>query len=244
MKRYLILITILFTTLSLFAQDKESAGSESVAGKVEESVRSGSRDRLVVDLLFVNWAQLDGKVTDVQWFSRGFNIYFMYDIILGKSNFSVAPGLGFGIENVHTTKALYQDTASTEFYSHSVHPSNPKSDDYKKYKLNTVYIDVPLELRFRGKPNAKNKSFKMALGIKGGIMIDNHSKLKYEERNRPRVIKQKNYADMMLFRYGPTFRMGFGAFNVVGYYSLAPLFNSNGPSNIHPFSVGISINGL
>lgn len=244
MKRYSILLILVLTTANLVAQDKASKKSEDVKKKVEETVQSGSRDRLVVDFLFVNWAQLDGKTTDVKWFSRGYNIYFMYDIIIAKSRFSVAPGLGFGLENAVTDKALFQDTASTSFVSFASHPTNPASKDYKKYKLNTVYLDVPLELRFRGKPNSKNKSFKMAVGIKGGIMLDNHTKLKYEERGKPRVIKQKNYADLMLFRYGPTFRIGFGAFNLIGYYSLGPLFNSNGPSNVHPFAVGFSINGL
>ena len=217
--------------------------------KNEEKVQSGSRDRIIVELNFLNWAQLrkgdDGYVDPgIKWFSRGFNFYFMYDVILGKSRFSVAPGIGFGIENAHLERSLYQDSSTTYFVDFELNPEVPESNDYKKYKLNTVYLDIPLELRYRGKPNARNKSFKMAVGFKAGINIDNHTKLKYEERDKPRVQKNKNYDDIMLFRYGPTFRIGYGAFNIVAYYSAGELFTSGGPDGIHPFSVGISINGL
>lgn len=244
--KYFLMICLLLTGITTtWAQETEDDKKKDDDKKNEEKVQSGSRDRLIVELNFVNWAQLDGKQVQTKWYSRGYNFYFMYDIILGKSRFSVAPGLGFGIENAVLEKALYQDTTTSyfvDFNDERVSPSN--ATDYKKYKLNTVYIDIPLELRFRGKPNARNKSFKMAVGFKGGINIDNHTKLKYEERDKPRVQKNKNYDDIMMFRYGPTFRIGYGAINVVGYYNLGELFKSGGPSGIHPFSVGISINGL
>lgn len=236
MKRVIISVLCCVLAFSAMAQDTTHVD------KVIENVQSGSRDRLVFEYTFVNWAQLDGKQVNTKWWSRGFNIYFMYDLILGKSNFSFAPGIGLGLENVHTEKGLYQDTASTSFVPYS--QMYPASSDYKKHKLQTVYVDIPLELRFRSKPNAKNKSFKLSVGFKGGVMVDNHTKMKYEGRGGSKVIKTKNYSDIMRFRFGPTFRIGYGAFNIVAYYNLNELFNSNGPQGIHPFAAGISINGL
>lgn len=243
MKRIAIVLSIMMLTFGLMAQEGGNTPAQTKQ-KLEDKVQSGSRDRLVIEVGFVNWAQLDGKAANVKWHSMYYNFYFMYDMIIKKSRFSFAPGIGFGIENLATDKTLFQDTASTSFLAFENNPNYAGKEGFKKHKINTTYLDIPLELRFRAKPNAKNQSFKMALGFKGGIKIDNFSKVWYEERGRKRSIKTKNYADVMLFRFGPTFRIGYGAFNVTAFYNLNDYFNSNGPSNVHPFNVGISINGL
>ncbi|CAN5145359.1 hypothetical protein BH09BAC1_BH09BAC1_26130 [soil metagenome] len=241
MKRFFLLILCSIFFLGAFAQD-----STSTKDKVKEKVaQTGSRDRIVVEVGFDNWHQSDGKVTDVKWFSRSYGFYFMYDLLLGKSRFSFAPGVGFGVSNVFTSKGLVEDSVGTRFATH-LEASGVNDEDVKKHKLVTNFVDIPLELRFRSKPNKHNKSFKLAVGFKGGVLFDSHTKLKFDSdsRDKPRVIKVKNFIDLNRFRYGPTFRVGYGAFNVFGFYNLASLFKDEGPSGIHPFTVGISINGL
>lgn len=240
MKRFLLFALCGVFTLGAFAQDTIQPKE-----KVKEKVaQTGSRDRIVVEVGFDHWHQQDGKLTDVKWFSRSYGFYFMYDLLIKKSRFSVAPGLGFGISNVFTSKGLVEDTTSTYFADFNT-AYGVENDDVKKHKLSTAFIDIPVELRFRAKPDKRNKSFKLAIGFKGGVLFDSHTKMKYEtDRDKPRVVKVKNYVDLSRFRYGPTFRIGYGAFNVFGFYSLGELFKEDGPSGIHPFTVGISINGL
>ena len=240
MKHFLLLLMCSVLGIGAFAQD-----TTTVQDKVKEKVaQTGSRDRLIVEVGFDHWHQTDGKHTDVKWFSRSYGFYFMYDILIKKSRFSVAPGLGFGISNVFTSKGIVEDTASTYFADFD-DAYGIAEDDVKKHKLTTSFIDLPVELRFRAKPNSRNKSFKVAVGFKAGVLFDSHTKLKYEtEREKPRVVKVKNFADLNRFRYGPTFRIGYGPFNVFGYYNLSELFKEEGPGGIHPFTVGFSINGL
>lgn len=240
MKRFLLLFLCSILALGAYAQD-----TTSTPDKVKEKVaQTGSRDRIVVEVGFDHWHQADGKHTDVKWFSRSYGFYFMYDLLLGKSRFSFAPGVGFGISNVFTSSGLVEDSVGTRFAPH-LEASGVAEDDVKKHKLVTNFVDIPLELRFRAKPNSKNKSFKMAIGFKGGVLFDSHTKLKFEtDREKPRVVKVKNFVDLNRFRYGPTFRIGYGAFNVFGFYNLGQLFKEEGPQGIHPFTVGISINGL
>ncbi len=240
MKRFFLLLLCGTLGFAAYAQD-----TTKTADKVKEKVaQTGSRDRLVVEVGFDHWHQKEGKVTDVKWFSRSYGLYFMYDILIKKSRFSVAPGLGFGISNVFTSKGLVEDTTSTYFADFNT-AYGVAEDDVKKHKLTTSFVDIPVELRFRAKPNSRNKSFKLAVGFKAGVLFDSHTKLKYEtEREKPRVIKTKNYVDLNRFRYGPTFRIGYGPFNVFGFYNLGELFKDEGPGGIHPFTVGISINGL
>ncbi len=242
MKRFLLLLTCSIFALGAYAQDTTATKDKTVKEKVAQT---GSRDRIVVEIGFDHWHQKEGKATDVKWFSRSYGFYFMYDLLLGKSRFSFAPGLGFGVSNVFTSKGLVEDSVGTRFASH-LEASGVNDDDVKKHKLVTNFIDIPLELRFRAKPNSKNKSFKFAVGFKGGVLFDSHTKIKFDSdaRDKPRVVKVKNFIDLNRFRYGPTFRIGYGAFNVFGYYNLGELFKEAGPDGIHPFTVGISINGL
>jgi hypothetical protein len=242
MKRFLLLLVCSILAFGAYAQEDTVPEKKKISEKVAQT---GSRDRIVVELGFDHWNQANGKTTDVKWFSRSYGIYFMYDIILKKSRFSLAPGLGFGISNVFTSKGLIEDSTTTRFASFK-DAYGVEDDAVKKHKLVTSFVDLPVELRFRAKPNKHNKSFKFAIGFKAGVLFDSHTKLKYTTptRDKPRVEKVKNYADLNRFRYGPTFRIGYGAFNIFGFYNLGEVFKDGGPAGIHPYTVGFSINGL
>ena len=127
----------------------------------------------------------------------------------------------------------------------------PISDSitYKRNKLSTAYIDVPLELRYRTKPNDKGNSFKVALGVKGGFLLSNYTKFIGQGNNfgvSSTSTKYKKYdiPNIAKFRYGATVRIGYGPFNINAFYSLSPLFDKNAGPQITPISVGISFNGL
>lgn len=235
----LLSIIIIVSSLATFAQDTTGLSNtiKETTSKVKEKY-SGSRDRIVVDIFFDNWLHNEDSLK-TNWYSRGFNAYFMYDIQLGKKKlFSVAPGLGIGTHNVFHNSALVLDTAGNSQLI-------KRTDDYKRNKMGLAYVDIPLELRFRSKPNAKNKSFKVALGIKAGILIDSKTKSREEDANgEMKVFKTKRLDNINLFRYGATFRIGYGPFNVFAFYSLSKVFEKDKGPQLTPFSVGFSINGL
>lgn len=197
---------------------------------------SGSRDRLVIDLTIDNW---DHDIDDIniKFQSRGFNAYFMYDMLLGKKKqlFSVAPGIGIGTSHIFSNNSPLEDSTGTHFVK--------RTDKFKRNKFAVSYIDVPVELRFRTKPNAKNKSWKVAVGLKAGILVDSKTKLKQKNINGDtKIFKEKRFDDLERFRVGSTFRFGYGPFNIIAFYSFTELFDKG--DKIHPFSIGISINGL
>lgn len=218
----------------------------SILEEGERIVEAESQDRLIFELTHDNWSfDSDDELVFVddystRWYSRGISLYFMYDVVFGNSNFSFAPGLGFQSTNVfHNGRLIVNDsTGYTEFHELG------DLEDFRKNKLNITYIDIPLELRFRTRPNARGSSFKIGLGFKGGIRVDSKTKIKHAVDGDMKVFKEKRLANLNRFRYGPTFRIGYGVFNVVAYYSLTEVFeDGRGPSLI-PFSVGISLNGL
>ena len=78
-------------------------------------------------------------------------------------------------------------------------------------------------------------NFKLYLGFKAGVLVNDHSKYKNEN------IKYKvyNLSNVLPYRYGPYIRLGFNKISFVGFYSLTSIFNENGEKLI-PYHVGIS----
>jgi hypothetical protein len=242
MKQLFIVLSAVCLTITAFSQTTDTLNHElkEKATALKEKA-GGSRDRIVVELTFDNWIHNEDSLK-VKWYSRGFNAYFMYDIQLGKKKlFAVAPGLGIGTSSIFTNSRLVEDVDSLGGGTRLVE----RTDSYKKNKLGLTYLDIPVELRFRSKPNAKNKSFKVAIGFKAGLLLDGKTKVKQKDADgNMKVYKEKRYDDLNRFRYGATFRIGYGPFSVIGFYSLSKIFDKGKGPGITPFSVGIAINGL
>ena len=243
MKKYTYLLLLFFfaTSLQAFAQEETIETTVETTDDFIEFKKNinKSKDRLVIDLSYDMLLNLPDSIKTTG-FSRGFNAYFTYDIVLGKSKFSVAPGIGIGNNNYFMNYSLSSDSLGTYF--------NKISDDIdvKKTKIALSYIDIPLELRYRSTPNKKGSSWKLAAGIKAGMMIQNKWKYKGEDlSNNGSEVKFKSYdiENINKFRYGVMMRGGYGMWNVFAYYSLSDVFNDKGPS-MTPLSFGISINGL
>ena len=261
MKKALLCLLVMFSAVTAFSQTEPGREkSESAIQKAKEKVaQTGSRDRLVFDFTYDNWYRKNLPGLSTKGMGFGFNFYFFYDILLGKSRFSVAPGIGFGVSNVEVNQQLAKRNDTTLVANFSTLTDDQKNvyrtktnftpfldaQHISHYRINTLFLDIPVELRYRTKPNKRNKSVKVAVGFKGGILIENHTTVKNTGPDgNKEILKTAHYSDMSLFRYGPTFRIGYGPFSVIGYYGLGELFGSSGPQSIHPFSVGISVNGL
>jgi hypothetical protein len=241
MKKLLFYIITLGMAITGFSEDKDEAKTF----EETKAIVNKAKDRLVIDLsvdmLFNKPDSLKVKV-----FSRGLNAYFMYDVVIAKSHFSFAPGLGIGTNNYYINSSIVSDTNKTYTI-----PINKDIYDYKKNKISVAYVDIPVELRFRSKPNEKGTSWKLGAGFKAGINISNKWKYKGADLsadptdvNKDDVKwKQFNLDNIQKFRYGVTLRGGYGMVNAFVYYSLSDLFKS-GSVRLTPFSFGIQINGL
>lgn len=234
MKRLITVFVALTMCLGVFAQ------SEQVKEKVNKA-----KDRLVFELNTGYLLHDSDEGYKQKGFQRGLNVYFMYDIVIKESNFSIAPGVGIGTENWYNNNMVGFTDSLTTF--------SPFADsiNVKNSKLGLTYIDVPIELRFRSKPNDKNWQWKLAAGFKIGFLLASKWKYKGDEFRGIRndtdgTIKFKEFGipNMDRLRYGVTARGGFGPFNLHFYYSLSKLFQSGKGPDLQPLVFGISINGL
>lgn len=180
--------------------------------------------------------------------SNTVNLYYFYDMRLGKSKFSIHPGVGFGLERYkfNNNKTLGYNSAQDRVFMTDVTLPN-----LRKTKLVTNYIDIPFEVRFSSRPDDPNRSFKVSLGFKVGLLYESFTKIKYSEDGERKKIKDKQNFNLFPIRYGPYFRIGGGNFSVYAYYSLSPLFKSRGfgkeqlggnvAENINNLTFGISL---
>ncbi|MCH8318848.1 MAG: PorT family protein [Bacteroidetes bacterium] len=225
MKKLLFAI-LCMTVLLATAQDKEKAKLYPPVKKVN----------FTDDYTWNTWLNVPDSIK-LKGTSRGFNFYIMRNFELGKS-FEFSIGLGFGNSNIFFDKSIisYDDSSNTVFID---------TITFKSYKLSTTYIDLPLELRFKTKPNASQKSFKIAIGGKIGYLINSHTKFKGEDylninggsELRHKILNIKNIAKV---RYGATARIGYGNVYLFAYYSLSTVFEKDKGPKATPFSAGLT----
>lgn len=229
LKRFTLFL-LLMLPVALFAQEVEKG-----AGTKRTTINKPARDFLMLQFTYEGWDKPDSiKTTGI---GRGFNVYLCYDFPIKNSNFSFAAGIGIGTSNIYfKDQELILDNPAD-----SAARFIPESQDYKKSKLTTAYLEAPFELRFFTNKANRNKGFKMAAGFRAGTMIGAHTKVK-QQNNVVRKVNTKNYLEN--WRFAVTGRIGWGNFALVGSYNLNKLFDEGQGPEITPYSIGISITGL
>jgi hypothetical protein len=120
---------------------------------------------------------------------------------------------------------------------------------FKKYKISTAFLEVPIELRFSSNPEEDGKSLKAAIGVKVGTMIAAWAKGKdLEDRSgnttNEYVMKEKSKRFFNTNRISATARLGYGHFTLFGSYSLTPLFKEGLGPKMNTLSLGLTLSGL
>ncbi|RAJ85330.1 outer membrane protein with beta-barrel domain [Chitinophaga dinghuensis] len=233
MKKIIFTLGLIAASLGVFAQD---AGSP--MNKAMNSV-THSRDFLMIQVAYDGWAGSPDSVKT--GFNRGFNIAFMYDMPLKKSNFSIAPGIGISTSGV-MLKDHSMDVAGRV---NATDVTFPYTTTNKRYKVATTYIEIPVELRYRSVPDNANKGFKAALGVKIGALVDAHTKAKFTGPNGGKTTdKERNKEFFNPWRFAATARVGYGNFALFGSYSLNPLLKNSDKYDIRSYQIGIALSGL
>jgi hypothetical protein len=182
--------------------------------------------------------------------SPTFNIYYLYDMSIGESAFSYHPGFGVGTEKYTFSDDItlgygldMSGNREVQFvYLDSIYGPGTS---FKKSQFVPIYLDIPMELRWRSKKYDRKKSVKVAIGGKVGLLIDNKTKVKYTDlSSETKKTKQKENFEMNTIRYGAYAKVGFGGFSAFYYYSFSDLFKKdNGPMGTTMYSntFGVSL---
>lgn len=232
---------LLISGSTVLAQEPAAKPAKKDWSKLDLSKRPA--DHFMIQFGYAGWGGKPDTIT-TGGFSRSFNMYLLFDFPF-KTNprLSVAIGPGIGTDNIffENTTIDIKNRQQAEFNRDTV-------TQYKKYKLQTGYLEVPVEFRFSSDPANMNKSWKIAIGAKVGTMVTAKTKAKVDldENGDGGYIAKVN--DKKFFngtRLAAIGRVGYGNISLFGTYTFTEFFKEgSGPQGIRPFTVGLTLSGL
>lgn len=249
MKKSFLLLALICSFVFAVAQDTTSTGKKKKDwSKVNISNRP--KDHLIFQLGALSWTQVPDSIS-TKGLSRSFNFYFSFDFPFKTDpRFSVGLGAGVGTDNMFFDKSSGRDLNITNAngISYKKHAGADTAIQYKSVKLQTAYLEAPVELRFMTKPATPNKSLKLVLGVKIGTLISAVDKTRFERDaagNVQYTRKEKDKKNFNNLRIVPTARIGFGNLALFAQYQINDFIKEGqGPNQIKPLTIGITITGL
>lgn len=215
---------VLFTLITLVIS--ASAFAQLIANKTDNKVTVG------VDL----FTDLQLKPSD-NWDPRGFNQgaswAITYNFPLGESKkHTVSIGAGMSHHNFFSYSRILNPYGETFEYK-----DYRDVENFKRFKVNTNYADIPLELRFRIKDQVK-----IGVGFKLGILV--MGKTKYVGPNEDGTIIHEKYTymdNLERYTYSATLRVGWRWVSAFAAYQINPVFEvGHDAPTFHPLSVGVT----
>lgn len=209
-------------------------------------------DHLMIQYGYDGWTNKPDVAKIGDGFSRHFNVYVMFDKpFKNDARFSFGYGAGFGSSHIFFKKTLL-NIGNTTGISSVTFQDVTSAQRYKKYKLATTYFEIPLEIRFMTNPENNGKSWKFAAGIKGGYLLDAHTKGKTGvDKNGNTLSNQagliEKVSNTRFFnktKLAGTFRIGYGSIGLYGAYQISSLISGGVGSDVRPYSIGITFSGL
>jgi hypothetical protein len=238
MKKLLFVVIALVTVFSASAQEKKKLGG----------FMNRTGDHFMLQTTYDIWTGAPDSIKSrMDGFPRGANVYIMLDQRFKSSpKFSVAFGLGVSTSNMYFDKMEVDIKAKTN----TLPFRNVDSvNHFKKYKLVTAYLEIPLELRFTFDPVNESKSIKAAIGFKVGTLLNVHNKGKTLLDKNDVVLNNytaketaKGYLNST--RLSATARVGYGNFSLFGSWQLNNIFKDGVAADMKLFQVGLNFSGL
>jgi len=215
--------------------------------KVDLSHRTA--DHFMIQYGYDGWIGVPDTIR-TKGFGRHFNIYFMIDKpFKTDKRFSWGLGAGLGSSNIFFDKQKV-DLNSTGATLAFPDQSNGSSY-FKKFKLTTIFLEIPGEVRYYSNPENTDKSWKFAAGLKLGLLVKGYTKGKDEVNSNGQTIygssyieKESNTRYLNSFKVASTIRAGYGIFSIHGDFQITQVIKAGAGPGLNPFSIGLSISGL
>lgn len=222
---FLLLVACRFT---VFSQNDEEENPVTITKK---------NDAIVINLLNNYWQNVESPMKQMP-VSLGMEIYTFETLLKNDRTFNISLGIGLSSHNVHHNALPYDSLGVTYF------KLIPPGVEYIKNKMTINYFDIPLELNIVTKSDKRNRNLRLAIGAKGGIMLNNYLKYvgKDFRNNSGKEVKFKEYRleNVMWYRYGFYVRANYARFGLVANYFPLPIFEKNKGPKFIPITYGIT----
>ncbi len=169
---------------------------------------------------------------DLRAINQGVSVYSMFNFNFENTPHSASIGVGYTGHN---------------FYMKGTYLAEPHGDvtkfvnvphDYKRSKINTNYIDIPVEVSFRFADK-----FKITAGFKFGILASGKTKYVGELYNDDQIyrVKYLKIDNLEKYVYSVTLRAAYRSVHVFMSYQFSDTFKTGLGPSIKPISVGIGV---
>lgn len=215
---------VLFTLIALVIS--ASAFAQLIANKTDNKVTVG------VDL-FTDLQLAPSDNWDPRGFNQGASWAITYNFPLGESkHHTVSIGAGMSHHNYFSYSRILNPYGETFEYK-----DYRDVENFKRFKVNANYADIPLELRFRIKDQVK-----IGVGFKLGILV--MGKTKYVGPDEDGIIIHEKYTymdNLERYAYSATLRVGWKWVSAFAAYQINPVFEvGHEAPTFHPLSVGVT----
>jgi hypothetical protein len=280
MMKYVFTALVMFATTAAFAQrriqnpnnpktntpaqDTTSALTKALknAPPTAQSVKPGKKDwskirpdprkaqdHFMFELGYDNWVGSTDSM-NIKGLNHSENFYFMYTWpFKSDGRFSLAAGVGLGSSNIYFA---HQEVIVASTVNQTLaFPDEEGGPHYKRYKLTTTYLELPVELRFSLDPEHMDHSWKFAIGAKIGLMLSAYTKGTdlLTAQGTPQAggsyslkISSKQYFSTAEFT--PTIRVSKGVIGFFAQIHANPLIKLSAGPAVFPVSGGIVLSGL
>jgi len=205
-------------------------------------------DHLMIQLGTENWIGAPDSIKNhKKGLARTANVYLMMDKpFKGSPKMSVAFGVGVSTSNEYFEK-MGVDIKATSAKLPFINQDS--LSHFKKYKLTTAYLEVPVELRFMADPYNDRKSLKFAIGAKVGTLVSVHTKGKtLQDKSGTTtgayIAKENSKRYFNGTRLSLTGRVGYGNFSFFAAYQVNTFLKDGVGASIKPLQLGICLSGL
>ena len=169
--------------------------------------------------------------------NQGVNLFVLYNIPFGKSDFGFSIGLGLSVHNCYGNFLV--DNRNDTVHLMKI----PDTTSYKRSKITLTYLELPLEFHFKSKSKVS-----VGLGFKAGLLVGSSTKFigngniatsVYTIHSQEKVrLKFWGIKNLEQFTYGPTLRIGYKWANLYASYMISTIFTKNHGPDMYPITVG------
>jgi Outer membrane protein beta-barrel domain len=259
-----LLLTYLLFSASAYAWAQKGEGDEKntqeKAPLAQESQQYVYKDHLekprITSVKFPNYGSLviDSRLNFLRdcppemnskdWRARIAGISVYYNIHLGRSHFTISPGIGLSFEGY----TLQKDRTLLRYPTSTVFKNEGDSSGNVLSALEIRYLDFCLlEVRFNANSKWPKENFFIALGGKVGVLWKAYTTVRYERHDEIKKCNNWETFNLNKVRYGICAKLGWGRFGLCYMHTLSSLFEEGrgpGATDTKPCSLGISIDLL
>jgi Outer membrane protein beta-barrel domain len=204
-------------------------------------------DHFMIQFGYDNWLGVPDSI-NIKGFNHSEGFYFMYDFPFKTDpRFSVGAGIGISSSNIFFDQT-YPQVAAYGNQTLAFTNVAGSTGTFKKFKLVTTFIEIPVELRFALDPEHMDKSWKFAVGTKLGLLLSAYTKGTDPTNNGIVVSHSSEKESSKQFfsspRFAPMIRVSKGVFGVYAQLQANSLIKTNAGPSVFPVSFGFVLSGL